>query len=128
MGIQIVEIPAQTAENVLTGFEQNVEFTGTLLVDPVDVTFHIPLRVACADDGDLGLEELRERFLPFVGAGRVSQTRVEEHEAVQIRIEGLEVLRFVHCVEVINVRGNLELSSKSVLHNTTEGILRGALG
>lgn len=128
MGIQIVEIPAQTAENVLTRFKQNVEFTSTFLVDPVDVSFHIPLRVSRADDRDLGLEELRERFLPFVRAGWVSQTRVEEHEAVQIGIKRLEVLRFVHRVEVVNVRRNLELSSKSVLHDTTEGILGRALG
>lgn len=56
MRIQIVEIPSQTAEDVLARFEQHIELPSTFLVDPVDVPLHVPLRVSSADDRDLGLQ------------------------------------------------------------------------
>lgn len=128
MRVQVVQIPAQTAEDVLTRLEKKIEFTRTLLVNPVDITFHIPLGVSGTENGDLSLQELRKSLSPLVRAGGVTQTGVEEHEDIQVRIKGLEVLGFVHGVEVINVGGNLHLTAQAVLDDTAEWVLGGALG
>lgn len=128
MWILIVQVPAQTAEDVLARFEYHIELTATLFTDPVDITLHIPLGVSSADDRHLGLKQLRQGLLPLMRASRVAQTGVEEHEAIQIGIEGSEVLGLVHRVEVIDVGGDLHLTAESVLDNSTEGILGGALG
>lgn len=128
MRILVVQIPAQTAEDVLTRFEDHIELAAALLAHPVDIALHIPLRVASADDRNLSLEQLRKRFLPLMRAGRMAQTRVEEHEAIQVGIEGAEVLGLVHGVEVVNVGSDLHLAAESVLHDSAEGILGCALG
>lgn len=123
MGIQVVEIPSQTAEDVFPRLEQHVELPAALLMHPVDVALHVPLRIARADNGDLGLQELRESFLPFVRTGRVTKARVEQNNAVQVRVEGLEILRVVHGVEVVDISGDLQLSTETVFHDASEWIL-----
>lgn len=127
MRVEIVQVPTETAEDILARLEQNIKFPRALLPHPVDVPFHVPLSVASRDDRHLGLQKLRKGLLPLVGTGRMSETRVEEHEAVQVRIERLEVLRLVHGVEVINVGRDLHLSAQAILDDPPEGILRGAL-
>ena len=57
----------------------------------------------------------------------MAQTRVEEHDAVEVGVKRLEVLRLVHGVEIVDVRADLHLATQAVLHNGAEGILRRAL-
>lgn len=128
MRIQIIQIPPQAAEDILSRLDEQIEFSAALLVHPVDVTLHVPLRVPRADDGHFGLQELRNGFFPFVRAGRMAQTRVEEYHAVQVRVEWLEIVRLVHCVEVVHVRGDLHLPTQSVFHDAAEGIARRSFG
>lgn len=128
MRIQIIQIPAQTAEDILAAFKEDVKFASTLLIDPIDVALHVKWGVSRAEDRNLGLQKLREGFCPLVRAGRVAQAWVEEHEAVQIRIKGLEILRLVHGVEVVDVASDLHLAAQAVLHETAERILGGSLG
>ena len=123
MRIQIVEIPSQTSEDILTRFEQHIKLPSAFLVDPVNVPLHVPLRVSSADDRDLGLQQLWERFLPFVRASWVAQTRVEEHHTVQVGVEWLEVVGLVHRVEIVHVGCDLRLSAKSVFYDSSKGIL-----
>ena len=123
MRIQIVEIPSQTSEDILTRFEQHIKLPSAFLVDPVNVPLHVPLRVARADNRDLGLQQLWERFLPFVRASGVAQTRVEENHTVQVRIEWLEVVGLVHRVEIVHVGCDLHLSAQSVFHDSSKGVL-----
>lgn len=58
MRIHIIQIPAQTAEDILARFEQDIELTGALLVHPIDVPLHVPLRVTRAQNWHLGLQQL----------------------------------------------------------------------
>lgn len=127
MRVEVVQIPAQTAEDVLARLKEHVELAGAFLVHPVDVALHVPLSVTGAEYGDLRLEQLRERLGPLVRTGGVTQARVEEHEAVQVRIEGLEVLGVVHGVEVVDIGGDLHLAAEAVLGDTAERVGRGAL-
>jgi hypothetical protein len=53
---------------------------------------------------------------------------VEEHKAIQVRIERSEVLRLIHGMEVIHVSSDLHLTTKTILNNPAEGVLRRALG
>lgn len=122
MRVLVIQIPTQTAEDVLTRLEKHIELAGTLLIDPLDIALHIPLGVSSAENGDLSLEQLWEGLLPLSRAGGVTQTRVEEHEAIEVGIEGLEVVGLVHSVEVVNVGGDLHLATQAVLNNSTEGI------
>lgn len=124
MRVQIIQIPPQTTEDVLPRFQQDISFTPALFANPVNVSLHVPLRVSRADDWDLCLQQLRESLLPFERAGRVAQTGVEEDHKVQVRVERLEVVGFVHCMEVVNVGGDLHLSTQSVFHDASEGVLR----
>lgn len=126
MRIQIVQIPPQASKSVLPGLEQDVEFSRALFLDPVQIPFHIPLRISCAQDRHLRLQELRKGLFPFMRASRVSETRVEEHEAVKVWIIWVEVLSIVHIVEVINVSGDLHLWAETVLNNGAKWILRRA--
>lgn len=128
MRILIIQIPAQTAEDILPGFEKHIKLPTTLLTHPVDITLQIPLRIPCTDDGNLSLKQLGQCLLPLMRASRVTQTRVEEHETIQVRIEGAEILRLVHSVEVVHVSSNLHLATESVLDDTAEGVFGRALG
>lgn len=127
MRVQIVEIPAKTAEDVLSRFQQEIEFPGTFITNPLDIPFHVPLSIASAKNWDLGFEELRQGFFPFVGARGMAEARVEEHKAIQIRVEWLEVLRIVHRMEVIDICGDLKLSAQSVLDDPAERVFRRTL-
>lgn len=124
MRVQVIQIPSQTTEDVLARFQQDINFTSAFLANPINISLHVPLRVSRAYYRDLCLQQLRESLLPFERAGRVTQTGVEEDYKVQVRVEWLEVIRFVHCMEVVNVGGDLHLSTQSVFHNAAEGVLR----
>ena len=128
MRIHIIQIPPQTAEDILTRFQQHVEFTGTLLMDPVDISLHVPLGITRAQNRHLGFQQLGQSARPLVGRSRVAESRVEQHEAVQVRVKRLEVLRLVHGVEVIHVGGDLHLTTETVLNDPAEGVGRGPLG
>lgn len=128
MRILIIQIPAQTAEDILPGLKEHIKFSTTLLTHPVNITLQIPLGIPSTDDRNLGLKQLRQRLLPLMRASRVTQTRVEEHKAIQVRIEGTEILRLFHSVEVVHVGSDLHLATESVLDDAAEGVLRCALG
>lgn len=128
MRVQVIQVPAQTAEDVLSRLEKNIELSCALVMNPVDIALHIPLSVPRAQNGDLGLQELGKSLSPLIRAGRMAQTRVEEHDAVQVRVKGLEVLGLVHGVEVVDVGGNLHLATQAVLDDPAEWVLGGALG
>jgi hypothetical protein len=128
MRILVIQIPAQTAEDVLTRLKQHIKLTPTLLTNPIDIAFHIPLRVPSAENRDLGLKKLRQSLLPLMRASRVTQTRMEEHKAIKVRIEGTKVLCLVHGMEVVDVSGDLHLATESVLDDSAEGVLGSALG
>lgn len=51
-----------------------------------------------------------------------------EHEAIEIRVKRLEVLRVVHRMEVVDVRCNLHLATQSVLDNAAEWVAGCPLG
>lgn len=54
----------------------------------------------------------------------MAQAGVEEDHKIQVRVERLEIVSFVHCVEVVNVGGDLHLPAQSVFHDASEGVLR----
>lgn len=128
MRVQVVQIPPQTTENILAWLKKYVEFTSAFLANPVDIPLHVPLCVPSGNDRDLGLQKLWQSFFPLMRARRVPEARMEKHKAVQIGIKRLEILRFVHGVEVVNVRCDLQLTTESILHNASKRILRGPLG
>ena len=128
MRILVIQVPAQTAEDILPGLKKHIELPTTLLPHPVDIALQIPLRIPSADDRDLRLKQLRQRLLPLMRASRVTQTGMEEHEAIQVRIKGAEILRLVHSVEVVHVSSDLHLTTESVLNDAAEGVLGRALG
>jgi hypothetical protein len=51
--IQIVQVPPQTPEPVLTGLDQQVHLASRFLLHPVDVPLHIEVGVSGANDGHL---------------------------------------------------------------------------
>lgn len=53
---------------------------------------------------------------------------MEQHEAVKIRVEGLEVLCLVHGVEVVDIGGDLHLTAQTVLDDAAKGVRGRALG
>ena len=66
MGIEVIQIPAQTAKDILAGLKKHIELASTLLMNPVDITLHIPLRITRAQDGNFSLQQLGQCFLPLV--------------------------------------------------------------
>lgn len=64
--IQIVDIPLQAPEFVLAWLHQYVHLAPDLFVHPLQIAVHVPLRVARAQDGYLGLQQLRQSLLPLV--------------------------------------------------------------
>lgn len=53
---------------------------------------------------------------------------MEEHEAVEIRVVRVEVLRIVHGMEVIHIRCDFHLRAKSVFNDCAKGVGGGAFG
>lgn len=60
--------------------------------------------------------------------GRVSKTWVEKHKAVKVRVKGLEVIGFVHCVVVLNKSSDLGVMAEAVFYNTSKRIGWSPLG
>lgn len=58
LGIQIIQVPSQTAEPVLSGLHQQVYLTSAFLHHPSPVSLHVPFRVAGTDDRHFGLQKL----------------------------------------------------------------------
>jgi hypothetical protein len=125
--ILIVQIPPQTAEDILTGLKKHIKLTPTLLMNPVDIPLKIPLRISCTQNRHLSLQQLRQRLLPLMRASWVSQSGMEQHKAIQVRIKRPKVLRLVHSMEVIHISSDLHLSTETVLDNSAERILGCAL-
>ena len=122
MRIHIIQIPPQAAEDILTRLKEDIKLTGTLFVHPIDIALHVPLRVTRTQNRHLSLQQLGQGLCPLVRRGRVAQTGVEQHEAVEIRVEGLEVLCLIHGVEVVDVRGDLHLAAETVFDDAAEGV------
>ena len=54
--IEVVEIPAQTTEAVLTRLEQDVHLVANSITHPLDVALHVILCVSGGDDWHLGFQ------------------------------------------------------------------------
>jgi hypothetical protein len=121
-GVQIVQVPPQTPESVLAGFNQKIHFSSRLLLHPLNVTLHVELRVSGADDGHLHVQELGQSLLPFVRACGVAETGVEAYYCVEVRVERSKVLRVVEGVEVFDVSADLHLTSKAIFDDGAEGV------
>lgn len=50
------------------------------------------------------------------------KARVEEDEAVEVRVEGLEVVCFVHGVVVFDEGGDFGVVAEAVLDDASEGV------
>lgn len=122
--IQIVQIPPQTAEFVLARFHQQVDLARHLFRHPPPIAVHVPLRVARAQHRHLGLQQLRQRLLPFVRAGRMAQAGVKEHKAIEVRVEGLEESGLVKSVVVVHIGADLHLEADPPFDHGSERILR----
>ena len=121
-GVQIVQIPPQTPEPVLAGLNEQIHLSSRFLLDPLNVTLHIELRVSSADDGHLHVQELGQSLLPFVRACWVAETGVEANYSIEVRVERSEVLSIVEGVEVFDVGADLHLTSKAIFDNGAEGV------
>lgn len=128
LGIEIVQVPSQTPESVLTWLEQDIHFTANSLCDPIHVTLHVVLGVSGANDGDLCFQQWVDGFLPLVRGSGMSETWVEKHKSIKVRIVWGELLSFMQSVEVLDKGGDLHLRTKSVFDDGTEGVCRGAFG
>lgn len=122
--IPIVQIPPQTAEFVLARLHQQVDLARHLVHHPLPIAVHVPLRVACAQHRHLGLQQQRHRLLPLVRAGRMAQAGVKEHEAVEVRVEGLEESGLVESVVVVHVGAHLHLEADPPFDHGSERIVR----
>lgn len=87
---------------------------------------HVEVCVTGADDRDFGLEELGQSGFPFVGAGWMAETGVEEDEGVEVRVVGREGLRGVQRVEVLDVSGDFHLAAEPVFDDGAPGVGRRA--
>jgi hypothetical protein len=121
-GIQVVQIPPQTPEPVLTRLDQQVHLASRFLLHPFDIPLHVEVSVTSADDGHLHVQQLRKSFLPLVGAGWVAKTGVEAHDCVKVRVERSKVLSIVQCVEVFDVGADLHLTSETIFNDGAEGV------
>lgn len=128
MRVQIVQIPPQAAEQVLPRLKHEIDLSAAPIHNPPHIPLHIPVRVPRAQDRDLRLQQVRERLCPLVRTRWMAKTRVEEHEAVKVRVVRLEHLRLVHRVEVVHERCNLHLRAQTVLDDPAKGIARCAFG
>lgn len=122
LGISVVEVPAQAAELVLARLKQDIKLALGLLLEPRYIALHIELCVAGADDGQLRLEQQRQGLVPLVAAGRVAETRVEQHKGVEVRIVRRKVACLVHGVEVIDNGADLHLVPDAILDYSAERI------
>lgn len=95
MRIKVVQIPPQTPEDILTWLEKHVHLISEALVQVVDVLLHIPRAVASRNDGAFGFEKEGERFLPFVHGRGITESGMEDDEAVEVRIVGVEMSGFM---------------------------------
>jgi len=127
MRILIIQIPPQTAEDILTRLKKHIKLTPTLLMNPVNIPLKIPLRISRTQNRHLSLQQLRQRLLPLMRASRVTEARMEKHKAIQVRIKWPKVLRLIHRMEVIHVSSDLHLSTETILNDSAEGIFRCAL-
>lgn len=123
LGVHVVEIPPQTPKGVLPRLQQQVELASGGLVDPFDVPLHVVLRVARHDNRRLGLQQHGDGLDPLVRAGGVAQARVEEHEAVEVRVVRVEVAGLVDGVVVINDSADLHVLPRP-LNDGSEGVAR----
>lgn len=128
MRIIIVEVPAQAPKEVLAGLEQDIHFVAEALLQMVDILLHVPGRVAGCNDGALCLEEQRERLLPLVHAGCVAEARVEDDEAVKVRVVRVKVARLVDGVVVLDKSADLHGVADAVFDDGAKGVEWGALG
>lgn len=127
LGVQVIQIPSQRPEPVLSRLHQKVHFSATFLHHPLLVSLHIPFGVSRANDGDFGLEQFRDRALPFVRGCRVAQAGVVQHEAVEVGVVGVEQIGLVEGVEIVHVCRYLHFVRDSVLHDRAEGVGSGPL-
>lgn len=128
MGVKIIQIPPQAPEQVLAWLEQDIHLVTVALRQMVDVLLYVPWRVTGGDDGDLGLEEQRECLFPFVHGGCVAETGVEDDEAVEVGVIGVEVAGLVDVVVVFDESADLHGVGDAVLDDGAKGIEWCALG
>ena len=128
MRVQVVQVPSQTPEQVLSRLKQNVHLIAVALCKVVNVLLHIPWRVSRSDDGDLGFEEQGNCLLPLMHRGCVTKTRVEDDEAVEVGIVGVEVAGLVDVVVVFDESTDLHGIGDAVFDDGAEGVEWCALG
>src|SRR5436309_1887052 len=54
--IQVIQIPPQASEPILSWLHEEINFTSALIHHPLPVTLHVPFGVSGADDWDFGLK------------------------------------------------------------------------
>lgn len=128
MRVEIVQVPSQTSEQVLTRLKQDVHLVAVTLRQVIYILLYIPRRVTSSDDGYLGLEKQRQSLFPLVHRGCVTETGVEDDEAIKVRIVWVEVAGLVDVVVVFNESADLHGIGNAVFDYGAEGIERCAFG
>lgn len=120
--IQVVEIPPLTSEYVLAGLHEDVKLASTSLVNPVNVSLHVELRVASSNDWSFGLKQQRYRLRPLVGASGMPHSGMEEDEAIKVRVVRGKVARLVNSVVVVYNGADFHRGPDTVFHHSAKRI------